>query len=125
MLELGKREREIMEAVYRLGKATVREVREQLADPPSYSSVRTMLGVLESKGLLRHVQSGRRYVYRPARPKTQAQRSTLRWIVAGLFAGSTRDAVHTLIDLDGEKMTDDELDELAARIEDERSKRAR
>jgi predicted transcriptional regulator len=125
VLELGKREREIMEAVYRLGRAGVREVLDELPDPPSYSSVRAMLGILEGKGLLRHVQEGRRYVYRPARPKNQAQRTTLRRIVSGLFGGSVRDAMHTLIELDGERMSDEELDDLMARIERVRQARTR
>lgn len=125
MLDLGNREREIMEAVYRLGRAGVREVREQLANPPSYSAVRTMLGILEQKGLLRHSQEGRRYVYRPARPKTQAQRKTLREVVAGLFGGSSGEAMHTLIDLDGARLSDEELDSLTRRIDEVRRGRRR
>ena len=117
MLELGNRERQIMEAVYRLGRASVREVHGALADPPSYSSVRAMMAILENKGLLRHEQVGRRYVYAPAQPRGKAQRSTLKRIVSGLFGGSTRDAMHTLIDLDADQLSDEELDELVRRIE--------
>ena len=63
--QLGRRERQIMESVYQMGRATVAEVRARISDPPSYSAVRAMLGILEDKGLLTHEQDGPRYVYVP------------------------------------------------------------
>ena len=77
-LELGKRERQIAEAVYRPGEASVSEVLEQLPDPPSYSCVRAMMGQLVTKGVLKYRRDGKRYVYRPAVPKDKASRSAMR-----------------------------------------------
>jgi predicted transcriptional regulator len=116
-LDLGKRERQIMEAIYSLGRATIAEVREQLTDPPSYSAVRTMVGKLEDKGLLHHEIDGPRYVYEPTVPVEEVAPSTLRRIVAGLFGGSTTRAVSTLLDVAGEDLSQEELDDLAALIE--------
>lgn len=116
-LELGTRERQIMEAVYRLGRATVSEVRAELPDPPSYSAVRTMLGKLEAKGRLGHREDGPRYVYFARVPKEDAQRSTLRRIVSSLFDGSTERAMTALLELDGDGMDEAELERLQAVIE--------
>src|SRR5437016_3403332 len=98
-MELGKRERQIMEAVYRLGRATVAEVRAELDDPPTYSAVRGMLRFLEEKGQLRHVQDGVKYVYLPTVAPSKARRSALQKLVRTFFGGSTREAVAELIDL--------------------------
>ena len=68
-LDLGKRERQIVEVVYRLGEASVRQVLQEVPDPPSYSAVRAMLGYLVDKGALKQRQEGKRYLYRPAVPK--------------------------------------------------------
>ncbi|MGH9360510.1 MAG: BlaI/MecI/CopY family transcriptional regulator [Thermoanaerobaculia bacterium] len=116
-LDLGRRERQLMEVVYRRGRATVGEVLASLPDPPSYSAVRTMLGKLERKGLLRHVADGARYVYVPTTPKAAAQRTTLRRVVRSLFDGSTSRAVTALLDLRADDLSEEELDALAARIE--------
>ena len=71
---LGARERQIMDAIYQLGEASVSDILAKLADPPSYSSVRTMVRLLETKGLLRHRQNGTKYVYRPAHSREAAKR---------------------------------------------------
>src|SRR6185436_13801888 len=91
--DLGRRERQIVEVVYRLGRATVTEVLENLPDPPSYSSVRAMLRILESKGHLKHEQEGPRYVYRPAVHHEKASRTALHHLVRTFFAGSTSRAL--------------------------------
>lgn len=121
-LELGARERQIMEAVYRLGRGSVAEVRAELPDPPSYSTVRTMLNKLEAKGRLGHAEEGPRYTYFPRVPRKQAERSALRRIVQGLFAGSAERAMTALIDLEGHHLDDDELERVARRIEALRAK---
>ena len=87
-LELGKRERQILETVHRLGEASVAQVREQLANPPSYSAVRTMLGLLVKKGWLKYRAKGKRYLYRPAAAKEQSQRAALRRLLGTFFGGS-------------------------------------
>ena len=109
--QLGKRERQIMDVIYRLGRATVSEVQEALSDPPSYSAVRGMLRFLEEKGLLRHEQDGIRYVYLPTVEPKKARKSALRHLVQTFFSGSSQEAAAALIE-DG--MSDEEMDRLAA-----------
>src|SRR3954453_169897 len=119
-MELGKRERQIMEAVYRLGRATVAEVRSQLADEPSYSAVRGMMRFLEEKGLLRHAQDGVRYVYQPTVAPSKARKSALQSLVHTFFGGSTREAVAALIeDSDLEREDLDRLQDLIAQARKE------
>src|SRR5437868_4259298 len=96
--DLGKRERQIMEIVYRLGRATVSEVRAELADPPSYSSVRAMLGYLEAKGHLRHVEDGPRFVYLATARKQDVRRSALANVVRTFFDGSPSTAMAALLE---------------------------
>lgn len=115
--ELSRRERQIMNVVHRLGRATAAEVLEQLPDPPSYSAVRAMLRILEEKGQLNHVQDGPRYVYSPTVSVERAGRTALRDVVSTFFAGSAEEAVATLIDMNERKLTDEELDRLAEVIE--------
>src|ERR1051325_1940919 len=97
--DLGRRERQILEAVYRLGRASVTQVRDQLADPPSYSAVRGMLNLLKDQGHLRHETDGLRYVYVPVVAAADARRSALAHVVRTFFAGSTADAATALFDL--------------------------
>jgi BlaI family transcriptional regulator, penicillinase repressor len=100
---LGRRERQIMDIVYRLGRASVSDVREQLADPPSYSAVRGMLNLLEEKGHLTHEQDGLRYMYKPTAARSQVRRSALRHLVQTFFDGSPTSAVAALLEMaDGE-----------------------
>ena len=113
---LGRRERQIMDAVYRLGRATVQEVLDSLPDPPSYSSVRAMMGLLEHKGHLKHEQDGPRYVYLPAVSRDRAQRSALRHLVQTFFNGSPEQVVAALLDSPDAKLSPSELDRLARLI---------
>lgn len=115
--ELGRRERQIMEAVYGRGRATALEVRDGLSDPPSYSAVRAMLRILEEKGLLKHEQDGPRYVYLPTMPRDRARRSALRHVVRTFFAGSTEQAVAALLDTPDAELSADELDRLSRLID--------
>jgi len=103
---LGRRERQIMDVVYRLGQATVGDVVAQLPDPPTYSAVRGMLRYLENKGHLRHSSDGARYVYEPTVPHAQAQRSALRHLVRTFFRGSKAGALTALLDLPGKGVPD-------------------
>jgi len=105
-----------MEAVYRLSEATVGDVRSELADPPSYSTIRAMMGKLEAKGRLKHRPDGPRYVYSACVPREDAQRSTLRRIVDNLFDGSTERTMTAILDLDGSELEADELERLQRRI---------
>jgi BlaI family transcriptional regulator, penicillinase repressor len=102
---LGRRERQIMDVVYRLGRASVSDVREQLADPPSYSAVRGMLNLLEEKGHLTHEQDGLRYIYKPTAARAQLRRSALRHMVQTFFDGSPTSAVAALLEMAGSELS--------------------
>src|ERR1051325_2951506 len=95
--ELGRRERQVMDALYRRGRASVAEVRREIADPPSYSAVRAMLGILEEKGLLRHERDGLRYIYRTTVARETARQSALRHLVHTFFDGSPERAAAALL----------------------------
>ena len=114
---LSRRERQIMDVVYRFGRATAAEVMEHLPDPPSYSAVRALLRVLEEKGHLRHEQDGPRYVFRPTVPRDQARKSALNQLLSTFFDGSTEQAVAALLDMPGSKLSDAELSRLALLID--------
>jgi BlaI family penicillinase repressor len=117
---LSRRERQIMDVIYRRGQATVAEVLEGMADPPGYSAVRAMLRVLEEKGHLRHEQQGPRYVFLPTVPREQARRSALRQLVQTFFDGSAEQTVAALLDLSDSKLSDAELARLARLIDQAR-----
>jgi predicted transcriptional regulator len=118
---LSRRERQIMDFLFRHGKATVAEVLEGIPKPPSYSAVRAMLRTLEEKGHVTHEEDGRAYVYRPTVARDQARRSALRHLLSTFFAGSTEQAVAALLDLSGPKLSDDELDRLARLVDQARN----
>ena len=115
--ELSRRERQIMDAVFAHGEASVEEVRERIADPPSYSAVRATMSVLVDKGWLAFRKEGRRYLYRPVVSKQSARRSALRKVVDTFFDGSAEDAMAALLDLRPAKLEDADLDRLADMIE--------
>jgi predicted transcriptional regulator len=113
---LSRRERQIMDVIYRRAQATAAEVLEDLPDPPSYSAVRAMLRVLEEKGHLRHEQQGPRYVFLPTVPRDQARRSALQQLVHTFFDGSTEQAMAALLDQSDRSLSDAELARLARLI---------
>lgn len=119
-LDLGKRERQIAEAVYRLGEASVAEVRGQLPDPPSYSAVRAMLGLLVEKGVLKFRRDGKRYLYRPGMPKAKAQRSALQNLLATFFGGCPTDVMAALLEISAGELSDDDFDRMRQMIEQAR-----
>lgn len=96
---LGAREREIVEVLFKLGEASVADVRESLADPPSYSAVRAMLGLLGQKGLVKHRRDGLRYLYRAAESAETARKKAIRRLVDTFFGGSPERAVAALLQL--------------------------
>jgi predicted transcriptional regulator len=119
-LDLGRRERQLMEVVYRLGRATAAEVRAQLPDPPSYSAVRAMLRILEEKGHLEHVQDGVRHVYSPTAPHEEVRDSAMKHVLRTFFAGSTTTAMAALLDASEEPPTEHELDAFERMIREAR-----
>lgn len=110
---LSRREREIMDVVYRLGGATALQIRERLPDPPHAAAVRTLLRILEGKGHLRHTKEGPRHVYVPTTPRTVAQRSAVKHLLSTFFSGSRAAAVAALLGEEEEPLTPDEREELA------------
>ena len=118
--ELGARERQIMDVLFRLGKATAQEVLDGLGDPPSYSAVRAMLRILEEKGHVRHEQDGPRYVYRPTLARDNAKHSALRHVLTTFFDGSAEQAISALLGDKSSKLSDAELDRLARLIDQAR-----
>jgi predicted transcriptional regulator len=119
-LDLGRRERQIMDTVHQLGEATVHDVLARLPDPPSYSSVRTMMRLLEEKEFLKHRRDGMKYVYRSTVAPEKVRRSALQHLLKTFFAGSAGDAVAAVLDLSGNKISSEELDRLALLIEEAR-----
>jgi BlaI family transcriptional regulator, penicillinase repressor len=115
--DLSRRERQIMDVVYRRGQVTVAEVRADLPDPPSYSAVRAMLRRLEDKGHLEHSEEGARYVYQATVPLDSASGSALERVLRTFFDDSASKTVAALLDLRGEDLSDRELDELAELID--------
>jgi predicted transcriptional regulator len=111
---LSRRERQIIDILYRRGRATAAEVMEDLPGDSSYSTVRTQLRVLEEKGHVRHEQDGQRYVYSPAVPRGTVRRSALKHLVETFYEGSVEQAVAALLGGEGSRLTDEQLD----RIED-------
>jgi predicted transcriptional regulator len=115
--QLSRRERQIMDVIYRHGRVTAAEVLAELPEPPSYSAVRAMLRLLEEKGHVKHEQDGPRYVYVPTVGRDKARRSAMRHLVRTFFDGSTEDAVAALLQNDSGAMSDDELERLSQLIE--------
>ena len=120
---LTKRERQIMDRLYRLGRATANEILDGLAGNPSSSTVRTQLRVLESKGFVRHEEEGLRYVYVPTVPRHAARRSALKHLVDTFFDGSNAKVVAALLGGDCGRVTDDDLDRIAALVSGAKSER--
>ncbi len=111
--DLSRRERQIMEAIYRLGQASVSDVLRELADDPSYNSVRVTLGILEKKGHVRHRREDRRYVYSPSVSRERATRSALKGLLATFFRGAPSEAILTLLDMSSTRLSNEELDRIA------------
>jgi BlaI family transcriptional regulator, penicillinase repressor len=117
-MDLSRRERQIMDVLFQRGKATAAEVQAGIPNAPSYSAVRAMLRTLEEKGIITHVEDGRAYVYRPTIGREQARRSAVKHLLTTFFAGSTEQAVAALLDVNRAKLSDQQLDRLAAMVEE-------
>ncbi|GAB4374345.1 MAG: BlaI/MecI/CopY family transcriptional regulator [Bryobacter sp.] len=115
--ELTRRERQIMNALHRLKRATAAEIEGELEDAPSYSAVRAHLATMERKGLIQHEQDGQRYVYFAKAPVHQARKSALRQLVDTFFDGSAAMAAAALLDPKSARLSQEELDKLQALIE--------
>lgn len=114
---LSRRERQVLDALHRLGRASAADVRAALPDPPSDSAVRTHLRILEEKGHVRHEQDGPRYVYLPVVESETAGRNALRHLIRTFFDGAPERAVAALLDETSPDLSDDELDRLDSLIQ--------
>jgi predicted transcriptional regulator len=116
-VHLSRRERQIMDFLFRVGRATAADVLGGIPEPPSYSAVRAMLRTLEEKGHVRHEEVGRAYVYLPTARRENARRSALTHLLRTFFDNSAEQAMAALLDLKGTKMSEAELDRVAELIE--------
>src|SRR5688572_7613333 len=114
---LSRREREIMDIVHRVGRASVTEVMTALSGKPTYSTVRAQLRVLEDKGHLRHEEEQLRYVYLPAESPQKIRRSAVKHLLETFFEGSPEKVVEALVGRDGDRLSDEELDRIAQLID--------
>ncbi|HEV8211622.1 MAG TPA: BlaI/MecI/CopY family transcriptional regulator [Vicinamibacterales bacterium] len=114
---LTRRERQIMDVLYRRNRATAAEVMAELTGEPNYSTVRTQLRVLEDKGHVRHEEEGGRYVYAPAVPRHAARKSALKHLVETFFDGSAEQVVAAVLGGEASRLSDEELDRVSALID--------
>jgi predicted transcriptional regulator len=118
--QLSRRERQVLDALYRARRATCAEVQKTMTDPPSYSAVRTFLRILEEKELVRHEQDGARYVYIPTVERERASRSALRHVLNTFFEGSVTQAISALLDEDSKHLSEKDWQRLSVMIEEAR-----
>lgn len=124
-LKLTRREREIMDILYRRGRATAGEVMQELTGEPSYSTVRAQLRVLKEKGHVRYEEHGLRYVYLPIVPRHEVRQSALKHMVETFFEGSTQKVVAALLGSEGFRVSREELDRIAELVEKARKNRGK
>ena len=115
--DLSRRERQIMDFLFRTGRATAAEVMEGLSDAPSYSAVRALLRILEQKGHIRHEEEGRAYVYMPLVRRDAARQTALTHLLKTFFDNSAEQAMAALLAIKGEKMSGAELERMSKMIE--------
>lgn len=114
---LARRERQVMEILYRLGKASAQDILDAMPDPPSYSAVRALLSTMVEKDLLRHSRESRRYVYQPVVSEKRAKRSALRQLLSTFFDGRPENLVASLLDPADQQLSDDEIDRIRELID--------
>jgi predicted transcriptional regulator len=122
---LSRREREIMDILYKAGRATAAEVLNELSGEPHYSTVRTQLRVLEGKGYVRHEEENLRYVYLPAVEQDEVGRSALKQLIDAFYDGSMENVVDALLGLEGSRLSQKKLDRIAAMVEKARKEAKR
>jgi len=115
---LSRREQQIMDALYRLGKATAIEIRDAIPNPPTYTAVRSQLAMLQDKGHIRFERDGAKHIYEPAIPHDKAAKTMMSNIVDTFFGGSVERVVATLIEPDSGKLSSDQLDRISQMIEE-------
>ncbi len=119
-VHLSRREREVMDIAYKLGELDAVSIIEEMVDPPGYSAVRSILRILSEKGHLTYRRNGRRYVYKPTVPNKQAKLSALMQLLSTYFGGHAPSAMNALLNMSSDQFTEEDLDHLAAFIEQHR-----
>jgi predicted transcriptional regulator len=114
---LSRRERQIMDVLYKLERGTAAEILDGLADQPSYSTIRAQLRVLEEKGHIGHVEDNQRYIYHPSVPREKVRGSALRHLVDTFFNGSTEQVMTALLGGEVSRLTTEEIDRLSLLLE--------
>ncbi len=115
--QVSRRERQILDILYRLGKATAQDVLDELPDPPSYSAVRALLATLENKEMVKHSKEGRRYLYVPAITKDQAKSTAIKNLLGTFFQGKPENLVAALLDPSDQELSTDEIQEIRKLIQ--------
>jgi predicted transcriptional regulator len=110
--QMSRRERQIMDIIYRLGQASAKDVQENLPVPESYSAVRELLVTLENKGMVKHAKESRRYIYKPAIAEKKARKSALKNLIATFFEGKPENLVAALLDEKDQNLSKDQIDEI-------------
>ena len=114
---LARRERQVMDILYRLGEAGAQEILQEMPDPPTYSAVRALLATMVEKNLLKHRKDSRRYLYRPAVPEKTAKRSALKNLLATFFDGRPENLVASLLDPSDQKLSREEIERIRELID--------
>jgi BlaI family transcriptional regulator, penicillinase repressor len=121
--ELSRRERQIMDIIYRFKEASVADILHNLSDQPPYNSIRVILTILEKKGHVQHRKDGQRYIYYPKHSPEEAKQSALAHIMKTFFNGSTSNIFSTLLDISSNKITEAELKELSEMVDKARKRK--
>lgn len=116
--QMSRRERQIMDILYRLGEASAKEVLENLPDPPSYSAVRALMATLENKGMVKHSKISRRYIYKPAVTEKRARRSAMSNLLKTFFEGKPEKLVASLLDPDDMKLTAQDIQKIRSALDE-------
>jgi BlaI family penicillinase repressor len=115
--QVSRRERQILDILYRLGEATAQDVLEELPDPPSYSAVRALLATLENKEMVKHTKNGRRYLYAPMITERKAKRTALKGLLNTFFQGKPQNLVAALLDPSDQNLSREEIEEIRKLVE--------
>lgn len=116
---LARRERQVMDILYRMGEATAQEVMDEMPDPPTYSAVRALLATMIEKNLVSFRKDSRRYVYRPAVPEKKAKRSALKQLLSTFFEGKPENLVAALLDPKDQQLSTEEIEKIRKLIGDQ------
>lgn len=115
--DLGSRERQIVEAVIKLGEASVSQVLADIPDPPTYTSIRTMLQLLVKKGVLQFRNDGKRYLYRVKADREKIRAAAVKNLLSTFFPDNASTAIATILDLVGDKLDPEEIDDIQRKID--------